>query len=173
MQRRVILLSIALLTLSSSIVIFSIDMVHAAGSTIHVDDDNIQGPWDGTFVHPFQLIQDGIDASTEGGTVYVYNGIYYENVIIEKTIKLLGENKSNTTIDSSGSGNVLSIFANHVNITGFTIKNGTNGITISGSSECVITTNTITETVYGLYVENLSQNNDIYNNLSFGVYILR
>ena len=29
--------------------------------TIYVDDDNTDGPWDGTQEHPYQFIQDGVD----------------------------------------------------------------------------------------------------------------
>ncbi|MFO8077218.1 MAG: hypothetical protein R6U21_01050 [Thermoplasmatota archaeon] len=31
--------------------------------TIYVDDDNISGPWEGTIDHPYQCIQDAIDAA--------------------------------------------------------------------------------------------------------------
>lgn len=38
----------------------------SSGNTIYVDDDNIQGPWDGSIQHPFQFIQDGItDADSD------------------------------------------------------------------------------------------------------------
>jgi len=43
--------------------------------TTYVDDDNTEGPWDGTQEHPYQFIQDGLNASLEGGTVFVYDGV--------------------------------------------------------------------------------------------------
>jgi len=36
----------------------------------------------------YTKIQDAIDNATSGDTVFVYNGVYYENVIVNKTINL-------------------------------------------------------------------------------------
>jgi len=70
--------------------------------TVWVDDDyNASIP--GWGYDHFDKIQDGIDAVLENGIVYVFNGTYYENVIVNKTIKLNGENKNTTIIDDCGS----------------------------------------------------------------------
>ena len=61
-------------------------------STIYVDDDNTEGPWDGTTEHPFQYIQDGIDASIDGDIIFVNSGTYMENIEIVKKINIQGEN---------------------------------------------------------------------------------
>ena len=53
----------------------------SSGNTIYVDDDNTAGPWDGTLEHPFQKIQDGIDNTSDGDTIFVYSGTYYENIL--------------------------------------------------------------------------------------------
>ena len=48
-------------------------------STWYVDDDNKDGPWDGTESRPFQNIQDAIDQAFENDQVFVYEGVYDEN----------------------------------------------------------------------------------------------
>jgi len=48
----------------------------AYGKTIYVDDDNTSGPWDGTPEHPYQYIQNGINAAVDGDIVQVADGIY-------------------------------------------------------------------------------------------------
>ena len=90
---------------------------------IYVDDDNTEGPWDGTQEHPYQHVQEGIDNASNGDTIFVYNGIYYENIIINKTINLIGENWHNTIIDANVSGNIVEISVDMVNISGFYFQN--------------------------------------------------
>ena len=94
--------------------------------TIYVDDGNTSGPWDGTIENPFQHIQDGIDVANAQDTVYVYSGTYYENIVIEHSIKnLFGENKYYTIIDGNSQGSVILIHkdAHGINFNGFTVQN--------------------------------------------------
>lgn len=93
--KNLLLLLVCLLVLSSSIT-FGIEETGA--STIYVDDDNVTGPWDGSYEHPFQFIQDGINESDNGDTVFVLNGMYYECLKISKEISLIGEDNINTIL---------------------------------------------------------------------------
>lgn len=93
--------------------------------TVYVDDDyNISSI--GFGYDRFNRIQYGIN-EVEGSTVYVYNGTYYEHVTVDKTINLIGENRSTTVIDGVGAGDVVRIIADSVTISQFTIQNGGNG----------------------------------------------
>ena len=101
-----------------------VEMVSAKnGTTIYVDDDASSEWYDLTH---FDTIQAAIDAASLGDTIYVYSGIYYENIVIDKPIDLIGENMNSTIIDGFGVGTVVTIFANGVEITAVTIRNSGN-----------------------------------------------
>jgi len=71
----------------------------------------------------YDTIWDAINASSDGDTVFVYNGIYEENPIIRKKISLIGEDKEKTIIQGRCGWNVVEIKVDGVKISGFTIKN--------------------------------------------------
>ena len=75
----------------------------------------------------YSKIQDAINDSSNGDTVFVYDDSspYYENVVINKEINLFGENKDTTIIDGMQKSYVIDVQAHDVHIRGFTIKNGT------------------------------------------------
>lgn len=121
----------------------------------YVDAENTEGPWDGTFEHPYRILQDGVDSVIPDGTVYVSNGTYVENIVIDKTINLIGEEKYSTIIDAGGCGNVIKITGDQVNISNFTIQNSGNdyydaGIVLKGSKLGNISGNIIKNNNYGI-----------------------
>ena len=73
-------------------------------------------------------IQAAIGKASSGDTVNVAAGTYYEHVTIDKSLTLQGEDRETTTIDGSGTGDVIYVPANYVTISGFTVTNGDNGI---------------------------------------------
>ncbi|MCJ7697868.1 MAG: PKD domain-containing protein [Thermoplasmata archaeon] len=162
MQKKLVFFLVFLMV-SSFVFVFLFDTANAAGVTIFVDGDNAVGPWDGSSGHPFRFIQDGIDAVMENGTVYVFAGIYRENIVISKTINVNRTGKGNVIIDGRGVEDVVNISADHVTIRGCTIKNGTCGIRIYNSSGSMITENTIRDAEYGMFLGSVF-NNVIYNN---------
>jgi parallel beta-helix repeat protein len=72
----------------------------------------------------YTKIQDAINDANIGYTIFVYRGTYYENLIINKSITLQGENKEITIIDGQSHGSVIFVSAYLVTIRGFTIRNG-------------------------------------------------
>ena len=52
----------------------------------------------------FTKIQYAIDNATFGDTVFVYSGTYYENIEVDRSITLIGENSATTIIDGSDKG---------------------------------------------------------------------
>jgi parallel beta-helix repeat protein len=120
-----------------SLLLVPSQVVISQGSrTIYVDDDNVNGPWHGSIDFPYRLIQDGIDAAIDGDMVFVNDGFYVENIIIENaSIRLMGENFSRTVVDGNGTGNVIEINrVEDVMISYLTIQNGKNGITTIGAN---------------------------------------
>jgi parallel beta-helix repeat protein len=73
----------------------------------------------------YSKIQDAIDNASDGDTVFVYDDSspYEENLIVNKSIKLIGENRNTTYINGSYYGNIIYISVNCTTITGFTIQN--------------------------------------------------
>ena len=72
----------------------------------------------------YYSIQSAIDdpETQDGHTISVENGIYFENIVVNKSVKLMGENPASTIIDGRNIGNVITIAANNVEVSGFTIQ---------------------------------------------------
>jgi parallel beta-helix repeat protein len=98
----------------------------------------------------YSTIQDAVDAANSGDTIYVFNGTYYENIIISTSVFLRGEKRDTTIIDGSNSGDAVSVFADDVTVQGFTIQNSHFGIVIQNSSGCIVTGNNITDNLRGV-----------------------
>ena len=54
----------------------------------------------GNGLNNYSKIQDAIDNASDGDTVFVYSGIYYELIDINKSIYLIGERFDPPVIDS-------------------------------------------------------------------------
>ena len=138
----------------------------------------------GTGEGNYTTIRDAIKNASDGDTVFVYNGTYYENVYIGKAINLIGENKYTTIIDGRNSWwGVIKIGEDNVKISGFSIQksNEFEGIACEGNSNIIIKDNIIRDNAgigiyFGLYtstedcINNIITNNLITNN-SDGIVI--
>jgi parallel beta-helix repeat protein len=121
----------------------------------------------------YTTIQEAINApeTLDGHTITVDAGTYYENIIINKTLTITGENKQNTIIDGNGAGNAIYITANNVNITQFTIQNkGARGIYLFRSTGTNISNNIFTNVNYGIWLSGSTNNQITQNNISQNKY---
>lgn len=150
----------------------------AEGATIYVDKSNSAGPWDGTQLHPFQHINDGIAAANLSDTVFVSSGTYTENVVIAKNLTLTGESKDTTFIDGGGNGRAVYLSGSDTNqitvvISGFSIRNaGGSGFACLSCSYVTngeITNNKIINSIEGDGIQLVNcQGMTISNNLISG-----
>lgn len=91
---------------------------------LYVDTSNVVGPWDGTFLFPFQFIEDALDATKPFDTIYIRNGTYNERFLhINKPLTLQGEHQQETIIDAGHLGSVFIVNAPGVHISNLTLRN--------------------------------------------------
>jgi parallel beta-helix repeat protein len=101
----------------------------ASSATIRVPED-------------YSTIQVAIDHANLGDTIQVSSGTYHENLFINKTLTLIGEDKVNTIIVGNGNS-VIQANLTTVNISGFTLTNGTNGIMLETCNGSIIRDNNV------------------------------
>jgi len=117
----------------------------------------------------YPTIQEAINNADEGDIIFVSSGTYYEGVVVNRTVMLVGENKVATIIDANWTGDVLTIVSENVVVRGFTIQHGYNGFWLS-TSHCSIANNFIMDNlVDGVHLEwPEAKDNIITNNLMMG-----
>lgn len=123
----------------------------------------------GTGPGNYSKIQDAVDNASDGDIIFVYSGTYYEHVNVDKSIRLVGEDKNTTIIDGGGSGNVIKIIKNHVEIMNFTVTNGAYGFWIFSSGNIIIK-NIIRNNIDGIWLQSSGNNSIIGNIVSDSIY---
>jgi parallel beta-helix repeat protein len=114
----------------------------------------------------YTRIQDAINDAINGDIVFVYNGTYYEQLIIEKSIKLLGEKTDTTIINVNWSEIGVKLKAHNIKISRFTLKNiHSAGIEISSINNEIDNNIIINTNSTGIYFSKGSYGNIITNNV--------
>jgi len=139
-------------------------------ANLFVDDD---GPAD------YNTIQAAINAATTRSTIYVYNGTYPENIIVNRTVYLVGESNASTIINGKSLGTVVDITQGGVKLLNFKITNSSatqghnKGIGVGGIV-CTLTGNILTKTSIGIEVNGFNDTsiskNTIYDN-TYGILL--
>lgn len=132
----------------------------------------------------YTTIQEAVDAASTYDTIYVYHGIYFEHVSIDKSLHLIGEERHTTIIDGSNSGDVISIIAPETTIEEFTIQHSGDtsmidaGIEIQADHTIIAWNILVDNGAYGLgiFVNHSShttiRGNSIYRSGLEGVFLL-
>ena len=127
----------------------------------------------------YPTIQAAIDAASSGYIITVSSGTYFEHLVIDKPLKLIGEDKNTTIINGSKSGYCVHVTADNVKISGFMIQKGIEGILVVSSDGCTISGNIIQDNCVGIDLfesnNNVITNNTLFNNIlelaSCGIHI--
>ena len=70
----------------------------------------------------YTTIQSAINAASGGDTLLVSPATYRENITVNKSLRIKGENRTNTIIIGNTTGDVFQITASYVTLKNFTIK---------------------------------------------------
>ena len=131
----------------------------------------------GSGLNNYTNIQDAIDDASDGDTVFVYDDSspYYENLIVNKSINLIGEGKNTTVIDGNWNESYVLRITSDVNISGFMIINSGNGMEM-WSNHSIIDGNIITNNIWnGIYLYKSHDihimKNNINNNGGCGIHL--
>jgi parallel beta-helix repeat protein len=175
MNRKVVAIWLSLVMMLSIIIVLD-DITDftpiVRGTILYVNETGSGGA--------FTKIQDAINASKDGDTIFVYNGTYYENVIVDKRVNLIGNGSKTTIIDGGWQDHqdVVTILVNRVNMSGFRLINSYMGHEFGGigvhSSENRIFDNYCLNNLYGLILwggQNRICNNSFSNNQRDGIFV--
>ena len=140
------------------------------GITIYVKDDSVY-PGNGTLLWPYHFIWQGVQNATDGDTIYVFNGTYYENIVVDKSIDIIGESRDATIVNGSDTGRAFYVTANNVFIGHFTIENNDAiGILLASKYNQVLDCFCVRMGwIYGIWVTD--SNNQITNCICLNSYI--
>ncbi len=98
----------------------------------------------------FSSVSEALESALNGSTIFVYPGTYYENLVINVSVHLIGiEGRDVTIVDANFFSLPLRIFADSCKVEGFTFQNGgdlgynyTAAVSIRADN-CLFTNNTV------------------------------
>ncbi len=173
---KTILLGILFIAVGTLILLFMMDEV--SGKTITVNNDGNED---------YITIQDAIDEADDGDTIHVYDGNYTENIVVNKSVNLIGNGTQKTIIWNGDygfdyavkitadyviisnfritcfgippTGDGISVQSNHCKIIGNDCEGINYCINIQSSSNCTIENNSCTII------------NNLYDRHGIGIYL--
>jgi len=108
----------------------------------------------------YPTIQAAINAANPGDTVFVRNGTYFENVVVNKTLSLVGESREKTIVDgrppAPAYGAAILIVADGVSVNSLTTANDIIGIWVTSSNNIISENNIVNSSGIGVYVNGSS-----------------
>jgi len=120
----------------------------------------------------YERIQWAVDHASAGDTIVVRDGIYYENVNVNKQLTLKSENgPANCIVDAGYSGSAITLNADGVTVEGFTVRKSriswlNAGIKVYSSNNSITGNNISSNNYYGILLYSSSNNSITGNNIS-------
>ncbi len=112
----------------------------------------------------YSSIQEAINNASEGHKIFVASETYSGHIVVNKTVSLVGENRDTTLLDGNGTQTVLKLVKPNINVTSFTIRNGTEGIHLTVDADsCLIADCKISNNSLGIFLG--SDNNKLTGNI--------
>lgn len=184
MQRKIASTFLAI-SITFGLILFAFlpSRVASQPAIVYVDDDNSGGPWDGSLAHPYQNITSGLEHAGSGDTLYVFNGVYVENVFVDQSVSIVGEDPVNTIVDGNGT-EFLSVIhidtIDNIVVRNLTVRNTASGFGIGGagifswqSNNITVADCTVTRCYYGLILSSSNScrvfENMFVDNYAYGI----
>ena len=144
------------------------------GSTDGADGSVIRVPGD------YATIAWAVGNATNGDTILVASGVYVENVVVDKPLKIAGEATNTTVVDGGGYAwnnktKGFHVISDNVSIENLTVRNAYSGIFVENADNFTLQ-NTLS--VLGIHGANVAEchraeiRGNIASNNSFGVFII-
>ncbi len=126
----------------------------------------------------YTRIQDAINNASDGDTILVYSGTYYENVNVTKQLFLKGiDNGGGKPVVDSGRNDAITLSAGNSVLEGFDARSYifNQGITVYSNNN-VIKNNNVSNNQHGILLisskNNILIGNNASNNFYFGIYLI-
>jgi parallel beta-helix repeat protein len=152
--------------------LLGVGIIPSIGGTIKIETNNYS---DGNILYVggtgpgnYTDIQEAVDNAEDGDTIFVYSGDYPADIVIDKSIILIGERRETTIIQDGSDG--IFVFADGVTIMNFTISFcggfwDKAGILIRSNDNTICYNNIVNNGVLnGIYLE-FASFNYVFNNL--------
>lgn len=112
----------------------------------------------GTIIHVplnFTSIQAAVDNANSSDTIIISPGIYAENLIINKSLTMIGEDRDTTIIDGLSAGDAISIRSDSVTIRSLTVMSNSmgirgNAIVVDNHGDIIVDDTKLAGSYYGL-----------------------
>jgi parallel beta-helix repeat protein len=124
-----------------------------------VDPEGLEG---------YSSIQQAINNASDGDVIIVRPGVYYENLVVNKSVSIVGENQMNTIIDGNSNWMTVVIKVNNAMLKDLTIQHGIVGVILNWETRGnqLINNTIVYNSYYGIYGDRCGRNTIANNNIS-------